>query len=58
VALDFYNTKTPDALEQKFLAHGTNGLMILQAELVEMIRKALKRSELYNNYDSYWETGK
>jgi hypothetical protein len=53
VALDFYNTKTVDALERKFVAHGPDELMSLQAELVEVIRKALKRSELYNNFDSY-----
>jgi hypothetical protein len=57
VALDFYNTKTVDALERQFVAHGPDGLMSLQAELVEVIRKALKRSEVYNNFDSYWESG-
>jgi hypothetical protein len=40
------------------VAHGPDGLMSLQAELVEVIRKALKRSEVYNNFDSYWESGK
>jgi hypothetical protein len=40
------------------MAHGPDGLMSLQAELVEVIRKALKRSEVYNNFDSYWESGK
>jgi hypothetical protein len=58
VALDFYNTKTPDALEQQFMAHKADGLMSLQAELVEVIRKALKQSVVYNNFDSYWESGK
>jgi hypothetical protein len=56
VVLDFYNTKTPGALERQFLDHGADGLMSLQAELVEVnqvIRKALKRLELYNNYDNY-----
>jgi hypothetical protein len=53
VALDFYNTKTADALERQFMAHGLDGLMSLQAELVEVIRKALKRLEVYNNFDSY-----
>jgi hypothetical protein len=53
VALDFYNMKTPDALERQFIAHGVDGLMSLQAELVEVIRKALKRSEVYNNFNSY-----
>jgi hypothetical protein len=53
VALDFYNTKTADALEQQFMAHGPDGLMSLQVELVEVIRKALKQSEVYNNFDSY-----
>jgi hypothetical protein len=42
VVLDFYNTKTPGALERQFMAHGVDGLMSLQAELVEVIRKALK----------------
>jgi hypothetical protein len=58
VALDFYNTKTPYALERQFMAHGAAGLMSLQAELVEVISKALKRSEVYNNFDNYWELGK
>jgi hypothetical protein len=40
------------------VAHGPDGLMSLQAKLVEVIRKALKRSEIYNNFDSYWESGK
>jgi hypothetical protein len=58
VALDFYNTKTPYALERQFLAHGADGLISLQAELVEVIRKALKRLKVYNNFDSYWKLGK
>jgi hypothetical protein len=29
VALDFYNTKTADALERQFMAHGPDGLMSL-----------------------------
>jgi hypothetical protein len=58
VALDFYNTKTADALERQFVAYEPDGLMSIQAELVEIIRKALKRSEVYNNFDSYWESEK
>jgi hypothetical protein len=58
VALDFYDTKTADALEQQFVAHEPDGLMSLQADLVEVIRKALKRSKVYNNFESYWESWK